>query len=92
VGRIRRNSHVRVAACTARGKLTGEPIDGVARFVAEAELVRRLQAEKYGWQKWLIEKAYALTRWITRKPGEEAVFIEIVPRTEVTRRPESLAA
>ena len=83
VGRIRRNPHVRIAPCTARGKPTGVPMDGVARFVDEGELVRTLQAEKYGWQKWLIEKAYGVTRWITRKPAEEAVFIEIVPRREV---------
>ena len=92
VRRIRGNTHVRVAACTARGKVTGAPIDGIARFVDEAELVRRLQTEKYGWQKRLIENAYAVTRWITRRPVEEAVFIEIVPRTEVVRRSEALAA
>ena len=92
VGRIRRNPHVQIAPCTARGKTTGAPMDGVARFVDEGELVRTLQAEKYGWQKWLIEKAYGVTRWITRKPAEEAVFIEIVPRTEVALLPEQRAA
>jgi uncharacterized protein len=92
VRRIRANPHVRVAACTGRGKVTGAPIEGVARFVEEEELVRRLQATKYGWQKALIEKAYALTRWITRKPPEEAVFIEIAPRMELTQLPEARAA
>jgi PPOX class probable F420-dependent enzyme len=92
VRRIRHNPHVRVAACTARGRVTGAPIDGIARFVDETDLVRSLQAEKYGWQKALIEKAYALSRWITRKPTEEAVFIEIVPRTELERLPEARAA
>ena len=92
VGRIRRNAHVRVAPCTARGMTTAEPTDGVARFVDEAELVRSLQSEKYGWQKWMIEKAYGVSRWITRRPAEEAVFIEIVPRTEVACLPERQAA
>jgi PPOX class probable F420-dependent enzyme len=62
VRRIKRNPHVRVAACTARGNVMGEAIDGIARIVEEEALVRRLQAERCGWQKWLIEKAYALTR------------------------------
>jgi PPOX class probable F420-dependent enzyme len=92
VRRIRRDPHVRVAACTASGKVTGEPIDGLARFVEEEELVRRLQAEKYGWQKTLVEKAYDLSRWATQKPAEKGVFIEIVPRTEPAPRQESLAA
>ena len=92
VRRIRRNPHVRVAACSARGKVSGAPIDGTARFVDDADLVRRLQAEKYGWQKWLAEKASGLSRWITRRPPDEAVFIEIVPRTEVERLPETRAA
>ena len=50
VRRIRRDPHVRVAACTSRGKVTGGSIDGVARLVHEESLVRRLQREKYGWQ------------------------------------------
>ena len=89
VRRIRRDPHVRVARCTARGRVTGEPIDGVARIVDEGPLVRRLQTEKYGWQKWLIEKAYSLTRAVRRKPAEAAIFLEIVPmpahRTSETR-------
>ena len=92
VGRIQRNPHVRVAPCTARGKATGEAIDGVARFVDEGDLVRRLQTEKYGWQKRLIESAYSVSRWVARKPAEEAVFIEVVPRTELALLPEERAA
>jgi len=82
VRRIRRNPHVRVAVCTARGKVTGEAIEGVARIVDEGQLVRRLQTEKYGWQKWLIEKAYVLSMKIARKPTGESVFLEIVPLAE----------
>ena len=80
VGRIRRNPHVRIAPCTARGKPTGVPMDGVARFVHEGELVRTLQAEKYGWQKWLIEKAYVLSMKMMRRPTGDSVYLEIVPR------------
>lgn len=82
VRRIRRRPHVRVAGCSARGKIHGEIFGGIARLVDEEPLVRRLQAEKYGWQKWLIEKGYALSRLATRKPAEESVFIEIVAAPE----------
>lgn len=92
VRRIRRNPHVRVAACTARGKVKSEPIDGIARFVDDEALVRRLQTEKYGWQKWLIEKANAFTARLRRKPVEDPVFLEIVPRAEVAELPETRAA
>jgi hypothetical protein len=80
VRRIRQNPQVRVAPCTARGALTGEPVDGVARVVDEGALVRRLQAEKYGWQAWLIEKAYVLTMKLRKKPTGASVYLEIVPR------------
>ncbi len=80
VRRIKRNPHVRVAACSSRGKIAGEPIDGVARVVDEGPRVRRLQTEKYGWQKWLIEKAYVLSMKLTGRPTGESVFLEIVPR------------
>jgi len=80
VRRIRRNPHVRVAACTGGGKVIGDPIDGVALIVDEGALVRRLQTEKYGWQKWLIEKAYVLSMKVVRRPTGESVYLEIVPR------------
>jgi uncharacterized protein len=90
--RIRRDPHVRVAACTSRGKVKGEPIDGVARVVDEEPLVRRLQSEKYGWQKWLVESAYGLGRAVTRKPAEESVFLEITPLVEAGAATHSRAA
>jgi PPOX class probable F420-dependent enzyme len=82
VRRVKRDPHVRVAGCSARGKVHGATIDGVARLVDEGPLVRRLQAEKYGWQKWLIETAYEVVRRVTRKPRVEAVYIEIVAAPE----------
>lgn len=80
VRRIRRNPHVRVAPCTATGKPTGTAIEGTATVVDIGPLVRELQREKYGWQKWLIESTYALSRKLRRQPTEEAVYLEIVPR------------
>ena len=79
VRRIRRDPHVRVAACSARGKVTGRSLDGLARVVEDGPLVRRLQSEKYGWQKWVAESVSGLTRFVTRRPVEEAVYLEIVP-------------
>ena len=80
VRRIRMNPHVRVAPCTATGNPTGQPIDGTARIVDEEQFVNRLQSEKYGWQKWLIEKAYIVSMRWRGKPTGESVFLEIVPR------------
>lgn len=84
VRRIRRDPHVRVSACTSRGKVKAAPLDGVARIVDEEPLVRRLQAEKYGWQMWLLEKVNAVVRRLRHRPAEEAVFLEITPVAEVT--------
>ncbi len=92
VRRIRRDPRVRVAACTSRGKLKGEPIDGVARIVDEERFVRRLQEEKYGWQLWLAESVSAAMRRLRRKPAEEAVFLEITPLTAAEHVPVSRAA
>ena len=78
VRRIRRDPHVSVVGCSARGKAHGEEVDGVARLVDEAPLVRRLQDEKYGWQKRLLEKGSRLVLRLTRKPWPEEAFIEIV--------------
>jgi len=79
VKRIKRDPHVRVAACSARGKVQGEAVDAVARLVDERPLVRRLQHEKYGWQLRLIEGASDLCLRVARRPRPEEVFIEITP-------------
>ena len=85
VRRIKRDPHVRVAGCTARGKEHSEPMTGIARLVDEERLVRRLQREKYGWQMRLVESVNAFTRRVLRKPGETAAFIEVVPDEESRR-------
>lgn len=78
VRRIRRDPHVRVAGCSARGKVHGEVVDAVAHLVDEEPLVRRLQYEKYGWKKRLLEGVYGLVLRISRRPRPEEAFIEIV--------------
>jgi PPOX class probable F420-dependent enzyme len=91
VRRIKRDPHVRVAGCSARGKVHGETIDGVARLVDEEPLVRRLQREKYGWQMRLLETSYELVRRVRRKPRAEEAFIEIVAARETPERQASAA-
>ena len=72
---------MRIRTCaSATGKPTGAQIEGTASIVDAAPLVRRLQAEKYGWQKSLIEGAYILSMKLRRKPTGESLFLEIVPR------------
>ena len=77
VRRIKRDPHVRVAACGARGAVHGQAVDGTARLVDERALVRRLQHEKYGWQVRLLETTSALVRRLRHRPAEEAAFIEV---------------
>jgi uncharacterized protein len=50
VTRIRRNGTVTLAPCTARGRPTGDPVDGRAELLdaAGAERSRELIARKYG--------------------------------------------
>jgi len=84
--------HLRIVARTARRRVTSEPIEGVARIVQEGPLVRRLQTEKYGWQKWLIEKAYDLSMLLARKPAVASVYLEVVPATGKSDVAESLVA
>jgi PPOX class probable F420-dependent enzyme len=53
VKRLRRDSRVRVAPCTARGRVKGAWIEGRARLVAEPETevaAYGALARKYGWQ------------------------------------------
>jgi PPOX class probable F420-dependent enzyme len=77
VRRIKRDPHVRVAACGARGAVQGQAVDGTARLVDERALVRRLQHEKYGRQVRLLETTSALVRRLRHRPAEEAAFIEV---------------
>jgi uncharacterized protein len=85
VRRIKHDPHVQVAGCSARGKVHGETVDGVARLVEEEPLVRRLQVEKYGFQKRLLEAFYRVVLRITRKPRAKEAFIEIVAASDPPR-------
>ena len=70
VKRIRATKRVRVAPCNARGSVSGDWIDGTARILKEAGLVKRAHAalyEKYGWQMWLLDAVSRLFGRIGRR-------------------------
>jgi uncharacterized protein len=69
VKRMRNNSHVRIAPCTMRGKITGPEIDGRARILdpAESQHARTLLEKKY----WLMKVPFL---W-----SKNNIFIEIEP-------------
>src|SRR5262245_60785970 len=56
VKRLRRNQHVRVAPCNARGAVTGDWVDGTARLLEgeDARRVYELLNRKYGWRRRLL--------------------------------------
>jgi uncharacterized protein len=49
VKRIRRNAHVRLAPCSARGTPRGPGVDADASLVEETTTVEALLVRKYGW-------------------------------------------
>lgn len=64
VKRLRNGSRIRVAPCTATGKVTGEWIDGSGRIVTDPETVASAYAAlhaKYGWQMWIADALSRLT-------------------------------
>ena len=81
--RIRRNPEVRVAACTARGRLRGQPVIGVARVLvgSEAGAAGKLITRKYRSELviirplWFIQSALHL-----RHSRSTPVILAITPR------------
>jgi uncharacterized protein len=85
VKRIRRDSHVRVALCDARGRTHGEPVEADARILPEdeRERVERLLARKYRVDRYTVLPIYRLVmRLRGRGPRthEPPVALEITPR------------
>ncbi|AYJ49749.1 PPOX class F420-dependent oxidoreductase [Rhodococcus sp. P1Y] len=64
VKRIRRNSAVTVAPCTARGKVEGDAVDAVATILDSAgtEKARSAISSKYGILGWLTVTGSSLRR------------------------------
>jgi uncharacterized protein len=85
VKRIRRDPHVRVALCDARGRVHSEPVDADARILPEndRERVERLLNKKYRIDRYTVYPLYRLAMRLrgrgarTHKPP---VALEITPR------------
>ena len=85
VRRIRRDAHVQLAVCDARGRVRGERVEGDARILPEAERerVERLLARKYRIDRYTVLPIYRLVmRLRGRDPQSHAkpVALEITPR------------
>lgn len=85
VKRIRRDPHVRVAVCDARGHIHGEPVDADARILSEAERerVEGLLARKYRIDRYTVLPVYRLVMRLRGRGShtkEPPVALEITPR------------
>jgi PPOX class probable F420-dependent enzyme len=83
VKRIRRNSSVLVAPCTATGRLRTEQVGARAELLGPEELkrVRALMARKYRFDRIFILPVYRAVQALRRKarPGGEAVIVAVTP-------------
>ena len=86
VKRIRRENHVRLAPCDARGKPRGEAVDAQATIRADTARVQELEARKYGLMYRLVRLFSAINRRLRRQPTPESVTIEITPAPTASTR------
>ena len=77
VRRIRRNPFVSIAACSARGRLRGEPMTARAEILpsTEEERVKRLIARKYRFDLLFIRPIRALQGLVHPERRHEAVVV-----------------
>lgn len=85
VKRIRRDPHVRVALCDARGRVKSEPVEADATILPEQERdrVERLLGKKYRIDRYTIYPLYRLVmrfRGRSSRTHEPPVALEITPR------------
>jgi PPOX class probable F420-dependent enzyme len=80
VKRIRRDGHVRIAPCSARGAIRGEPLDADASIETDTATVEKLLTRKYGWKYRAYIRFSALTRKLRHRPMPTGVTIRITPR------------
>ena len=85
VKRIRRDPHVRVALCDARGRLQGESVEADARILSEdeRERVERLLGRKYRIDRYTVLPVYRLVmrlRGQSSHSHQQPVALEITPR------------
>lgn len=77
--RIRNNPRVRVAPCSVRGTLKGDPVPAMARFLPHEDgaRVQALLRRKYGLVKRLLDISNTLVRAARRRQAAPAAYIEI---------------
>lgn len=80
VKRIRRDGHVQLAPCNARGVVQGEAVDGDATIDEDTDTVARLLTRKYGLVYRGIRAFNAFVRVLRRRPPGQSVTIRIRPR------------
>jgi len=85
VKRIRRDAHVRIAPCDARGRVRGQPLDADAKILPEdeRERVERLLARKYRIDRYTVYPLYRLVMRLRRRGSHShapPVALEITPR------------
>ena len=80
VKRIRRDGHVRITPCSARGTPHGETVDADATLDSDTAAVEKLLAQKYGWMYRAYMRFSALTRRLRRQAAPRGVTIRITPR------------
>ena len=84
VKRIRRDAHVRIALCNARGSIQSEPVDADARILPEDERrrVERLVSQKYRIDRYTV---YPLYRLVMRLRGQSGHTDKPPVALEITR-------
>lgn len=83
VKRIRRNPVVRIAPCTASGRLRGQPVSAHAELLpaAETSRVEAMMARKYRLDLVIIKPLrYAQSALHLGRPRGESVIMRITPR------------
>jgi hypothetical protein len=82
VKRIRRDPSVRVAPCTATGKLRGDQVPGFARLLPDSETsgVEELMKRKYRADLMIIAPLRRIQSWLhPGRPRSNPVIISITP-------------
>jgi uncharacterized protein len=89
VKRIRHNPVVRIAPCTASGRLRGQPINAHAEVLPNAELGRvdRLMSRKYRIDRFTTLPIYRAVQRLRRAPVSKAEVALAITHTEHSQPP-----
>jgi uncharacterized protein len=91
VKRIRRDGHVRLAPCNARGVVHGDAVDADATLDEDTSEVSALLARKYGLMFRAVGLFTRTLRTLRRQSQPASVTIRIVPRLNDPAKPLSIA-